>query len=593
MPLANGEMFAGYRVLRLLGSGGMGEVYLVQHPRLPRRDALKVLSGAMTANSEFRARFNREADLAATLFHPYIVGVHDRGEFNGQLWIAMDYVEGTDAAQLMSERYPAGMPADEVVKVITAVAEALDYAQQQGLLHRDVKPANILLTKPDDDGERRVFLADFGIARELADPNGLTATNLTIGTVAYAAPEQLMGADIDGRADQYALAATAFHLLTGGPPFEHSNPVAIISQHLNAPPPKLSDQRPELAALDDVFARALAKDPNDRFDRSTLFAKALHEAIKGESVSARTTQTAAIVGSPATSERREDTTVAPYRWPLHKISLVFVSITLVLVIGGLSWIAVRGSRNEKPTASPHPAVTTTSDEPIAAATQQPSTAPSVSAPSQSQTVSYNCPPSCDRIPDSAWINPTAIPLYSTYSWPSLSALAVTPPTPRFRFEQFCATPSTQQDEREGAVVAKATYTNPPDQWQLQVQIIHWRGDPWIGGQMASATIDSAVAALRSCQLTEPQLSVAVTTDKPGWQVHQDQPGNRAAAVINVDGAKPIVVHQYLVSDLRNSTIVELAMWSSSPPVVGWPETNDDQLIDAMTAPLCTAYVQSC
>ena len=126
----------------------------------------------------------------------------------------MDYVEGTDAGQLVKDRYPAGMPVQDVCAIVTAIADALDYAHKRGLLHRDVKPANILLTEPED-GKRRILLADFGIARPLGDISGLTATNFTVGTLAYAAPEQLMGADIDGRADQYALAATAYHLLTG------------------------------------------------------------------------------------------------------------------------------------------------------------------------------------------------------------------------------------------------------------------------------------------------------------------------------------------------------------------------------------------
>jgi serine/threonine-protein kinase len=190
----------------------MGEVYLAEHPRLPRHDALKVLPADVSADSDFRSRFNLEADLAATLFHPHIVGVHDRGDFEGQLWIAMDYVEGTDAAQLMKAHYPARMPIEDVCAIVTAVADALDYAHKRGLLHRDVKPANILLAEPED-GKRRILLADFGIARPLADISGLTATNFTVGTLTYAAPEQLMGGDIDGRADQYALAATAFHLL--------------------------------------------------------------------------------------------------------------------------------------------------------------------------------------------------------------------------------------------------------------------------------------------------------------------------------------------------------------------------------------------
>jgi serine/threonine-protein kinase len=274
MPLADGATFAGYTIVRKLGSGGMGEVYLAQHPRLPRRDALKVLPAAVSADREFRQRFNREADIAATLWHPHIVGVHDRGDFEGQLWISMDYVDGTDAGKLLRERYPNGMPKAEVAEIVTAVAEALDYAHERGLLHRDVKPANILLSHPES-GDQRILLADFGIARWADDISGLTETNMTVGTVSYAAPEQLMGGQLDGRADQYALAATAFHLLTGSPPFVNSNPAVVISQHLSAAPPALGAQRPELSSLDPVLARALAKDPNERFERCADFASTL------------------------------------------------------------------------------------------------------------------------------------------------------------------------------------------------------------------------------------------------------------------------------------------------------------------------------
>jgi serine/threonine protein kinase, bacterial len=274
MPLADGATFAGYTIVRMLGSGGMGEVYLAQHPRLPRRDALKVLPESVSADSGYRQRFNREADIAATLWHPHIVGVHDRGDFDGQLWISMDYVDGTDAARLLRERYPNGMPKAEVADIVTAVAEALDYAHERGLLHRDVKPANILLSQPESD-DQRIMLADFGIARWANDISGLTATNMTVGTVSYAAPEQLLGAQLDGRADQYALAATAFHLLTGAPPFQHSNPAVVISQHLSASPPAIGAQRPELSALDPVLAKALSKDPKERFERCADFARAL------------------------------------------------------------------------------------------------------------------------------------------------------------------------------------------------------------------------------------------------------------------------------------------------------------------------------
>src|SRR6201998_1541295 len=204
MPLNVGEVFAGYTIVQLLGSGGMGEVYLAQHPRLPRREALKILSNDLSTDRDYRRRFIRESDLAAALWPPNIVRVNDRGEFNGQLWISMDFVDGTDAASLLRERYPVGMPADQVVTVIAAIAGALDYAHQHhDLLHRDVSPANILLTKPGD-GDQRILLGDFGIARNLGETCGLPPTKMPMGTFPYAAPEQQRGEPMDGRADQYA-----------------------------------------------------------------------------------------------------------------------------------------------------------------------------------------------------------------------------------------------------------------------------------------------------------------------------------------------------------------------------------------------------
>jgi Protein kinase domain/TPM domain len=271
--LAEGQVFAGYTIVRRLGTGGMGQVYLAKHPRLPRRDALKILPRELTANDEFRQRFNREADLAANLYHEHIVGIHDRGEYQGQLWISMDYVEGTDAAALLRTQYPSGMPKTDVVEIISAIADALDYAHSRGLLHRDVKPANILLT--DISPRRRILLADFGIAREVGEISGLTATNMLMGTTAYCAPEQLQGSNLDGKADQYALGCTAFNLLTGSAPFHHSNPAVVITQHVSAPPPHISERRPELADLDGALAKALAKQPDDRYPTCASFAAAL------------------------------------------------------------------------------------------------------------------------------------------------------------------------------------------------------------------------------------------------------------------------------------------------------------------------------
>jgi len=275
MPLHDGDIFAGYTIQRLLGAGGMGEVYLARHPRLPRLDALKILSMDATGDEEFRARFIREAELAATLWHPHIVGVHDRGEFDGRLWISMDYVDGTDARHLIEQRYPSGMPLREVVEIVTAVAEALDFAHERRLLHRDVKPANILVTTPPQGGRRRVLLTDFGIARETDDIGGLTEANMAIGTVSYAAPEQLTSRSLDGRVDQYALAATAYYLLTGTPLFDHPNRAVVIGNHLNSAPPRLSERRPDLAHLDSVLAKALAKNPDDRYPCCLDFAEAL------------------------------------------------------------------------------------------------------------------------------------------------------------------------------------------------------------------------------------------------------------------------------------------------------------------------------
>jgi serine/threonine protein kinase, bacterial len=300
MPLGAGEQFAGYTIVRLLGSGGMGEVYLAKHPRLPRHDALKVLPAAISNDADFRSRFEREADLAGTLWHPHVVGVHDRGEFEGRLWISMDYVEGSDTAKLCREQFPHGMPARDVADIVVAVAEALDYAHEQRLLHRDVKPGNILVTGTSR-AKRRILLADFGIARQTDHVSGLTATNMTVGSVHYTAPEQLVGEPLDGRADQYSLAATAYHLLTGSPPFAHSNSAVVISRHLSNPPPHVADVHPGLAPLDAVLAKALSKTPADRYDTCVDFAAALHTATDGVGQDSDAT----VVAQPVTASAAE------------------------------------------------------------------------------------------------------------------------------------------------------------------------------------------------------------------------------------------------------------------------------------------------
>lgn len=352
-----GEQIAGYTIVRMLGSGGMGEVYLARHPRLPRYDALKVLSASVCADSEYRERFSREADIAATLWHPHIVEVHDRGEFEGRLWISMDHVEGTDAAKLLAERYPKGMPPDLVVRIVTAVGEALDYAHQRGLLHRDVKPANILIAEPETENER-IMLSDFGIARRVGEVSALTGTNMTVGTVAYSAPEQLTADEhIDGRADQYALAATAFQLLTGAPPFQHSNPAIVISQHLTAQPPSIAARRPELSGLGGALEKALAKSPTARFDRCVDFARALGNRARVAGPQAGVADPEATVAAVAPTGPRHARHTAPPRRSRGRLMVVLALTLSLIAVAAVVSLAVferserRNAAIEKPPTS--------------------------------------------------------------------------------------------------------------------------------------------------------------------------------------------------------------------------------------------------
>ena len=397
MALNVGATFAGYRIVRLLGSGGMGEVYLAEHPRLPRRDALKVLPAAVSADREFRERFHREADLAATLFHPHIVGVHDRGEFNGQLWISMDFVDGPDAGQLLRRRYPAGMPRDEAIAVLSAIAAALDHAHANGLLHRDVKPANILLTDESAD-RRRVMLADFGIARPLNDISPLTATNTALGTIDYAAPEQLLDLPLDGRADQYSLAATAFHLFTGSPPYRHSRPTVTISRHLSGTPPAIGTLRPDLADLDGPMMVALSKDPAHRYPSCRQFVEALTASPGGADPADLPAPTrraprakpghlrADVAGAPQPAPRRRPVPPRP-AWPL--VSFAALGLLAAVALFGDPW---PGDRPRVPAASSDGATPPSGPHRTGAAGITTTETTTVSAPATTTTVTTTVAP---------------------------------------------------------------------------------------------------------------------------------------------------------------------------------------------------------
>ncbi|MFD4354810.1 serine/threonine-protein kinase [Nocardia sp. NPDC058518] len=269
------EFVAGYAVERVLGQGGMGTVYLARHPRLPRSVALKLLDENMFGDVEVQARFQREADLAARLDHPNIVAVYDRGVAGNRPWIAMQYVRGADAAAV------GVFEPMRAVRVVSEVATALDFAHTHGVLHRDIKPGNILLGESVHGLPERVLLADFGIARLRVDQSPLTRTGSFTATLAFASPEQLAASALDPRCDQYSLACTFFAMLTGTAPFSAANPVMVIQSHMSAPPPSIVRLRPDLPlALDAVLARAMAKRPADRFASCGEFVDAVRRAFE-------------------------------------------------------------------------------------------------------------------------------------------------------------------------------------------------------------------------------------------------------------------------------------------------------------------------
>ncbi|OPX13882.1 serine/threonine-protein kinase, partial [Gordonia sp. i37] len=294
MTLRVGSTFAGYTVLAPLGAGGMGEVYLVEHPHLLRRQALKVISRLGAGNDEFARRFLHEARTAAAVDHPGIITVHDFGIVDETPWFTMSYIDGADLSA-------ADLTPDEVVHIVGRVADALDHAHHQGVVHRDIKPANIVVTRAASTQEiDRVIVLDFGIAKLAGgDATPLTATNAIIGTLAYCAPEIIEGGAATALSDQYSLACTAYQLLTGTTPFHAAEPAALIRDHLARPAPALGLAHPDLAGLDAAFATALAKHPEDRHRDCRSFAAALvASSTAARSTATTSTATTSTIATP-------------------------------------------------------------------------------------------------------------------------------------------------------------------------------------------------------------------------------------------------------------------------------------------------------
>ena len=272
-----GFLVPGYRLEERIGHGGMAVVYRAHDERLGRTVALKVLAPALAADEGFRRRFIRESRAAASVDDPHVIPVFEAGEAGPVLFIAMRYVGGGDVRSLVLRL--GALPPVRVAGIVSPVASALDAAHAAGLVHRDVKPANMLLDarpgRPD-----HVYLADFGLSKEALGSAGLTGTGQFLGTADYAAPEQIDGRPVDGLADQYALGCAAFEMLCGQPPFRRDLGMAALLAHLSEPPPPVSSYRPELPAeLDAVFARVLAKAPEHRYDSCRQFADALRSAL--------------------------------------------------------------------------------------------------------------------------------------------------------------------------------------------------------------------------------------------------------------------------------------------------------------------------
>ncbi|HYJ23242.1 MAG TPA: serine/threonine-protein kinase [Solirubrobacterales bacterium] len=300
--LSDGDEFAGYRIERRLGRGGMGILYLAVEPGLDRRVALKLIAPEAATEEVFSRRFAEESRIAASIEHPNVVPIYAAGAESGVPFIAMRYVAGSDLNQRIARE--GRLAPEQAVALIAQVADGLDAIHAAGLVHRDVKPANVLLS--GGDGADHAYITDFGVARNVATQSGLTQTGRFVGTLDYVAPEQISGAALDARVDVYALGCLLFKLLTGEVPFPREGEAARLYAHLHDPPPAPSLYAPEVSmALDDVVARAMSKQPEDRYPSAGDLGRAALAAVSGARVSVpeRTVATGAAATETAETRR--------------------------------------------------------------------------------------------------------------------------------------------------------------------------------------------------------------------------------------------------------------------------------------------------
>ncbi|WP_405139414.1 serine/threonine protein kinase [Sphaerisporangium sp. NBC_01403] len=281
MPPLIGAQVGDYLVEAVVGRGGMATVYRARDHRLGRAVALKVLAPQLSQDQRFRDRFVRESRLVAGIDHPNIIPIYEAGESDDLLFIAMRYVEGADLRKLIQASGP--MPVARAYRLFSQIASALDSAHQHGLVHRDVKPANILVAEGSDRDPEHIYLTDFGLTKSTYSEAGLTSHGHFMGTPRYVAPEQIRGLPVDGRSDLYAFACVVYEALSGLPPFQRDTELALLYAHVSHEPPPLTPYRPDLPhAVNQVMSRALAKTPDDRFSTCGQFVAALRDAISGE-----------------------------------------------------------------------------------------------------------------------------------------------------------------------------------------------------------------------------------------------------------------------------------------------------------------------
>jgi hypothetical protein len=337
--LSDGDEFAGYRIERRLGRGGMGILYLAVEPGLDRRVALKLIAPEAAAEEVFARRFAEESRIAASIEHPNVVPIYAAGKEAGVPFIAMRYVAGSDLSKRLAGEGRMG-PA-RAVALIAQLGNGLDAIHAAGLVHRDVKPANVLLS--GEEGAEHAYITDFGVARNVATQSGLTQTGRFVGTLDYVAPEQISGAEVDARADVYALGCLLFKLLTGQVPYPRDGEAARLYAHLNDPPPAPSLYAPEVSmALDDVVIRAMSKRPDDRYPSAGDLGRAAVAALSGSPVAVpeRTVATGAAATRTAETMQPAPTTETPAPDPPARRAAAGRRRVLALGAGALASIAI-------------------------------------------------------------------------------------------------------------------------------------------------------------------------------------------------------------------------------------------------------------